>query len=163
MNVGITGHQQLRNPASWGWVGDRLEEAIAKSGPQLTGVSSLAVGADQLFAALVLKRGGRLYAVLPFAGYETTFAEEEHELEYRRLLSLTARVEIMPPLQTEELSYLAAGKRVIDLSDIVVAVWDGRAAAGVGGTGDAVQYAIDVRKTVVHIDPYGRLVRILTT
>jgi hypothetical protein len=161
MNVGITGHQRLRDPSSWVWVSDRLEEAIAKSGPQLTGVSSLAAGADQLFAALVLKRGGRLYAVLPFAGYETTFAEEEHEREYRRLLSLTTKVEIMPPLRTKELSYLAAGKRVIDLSDIVVAVWDGKAAAGVGGTGDAVQYAINVRKTVVHIDPYDRLVRIL--
>jgi hypothetical protein len=162
MNVGITGHQRLRNPSSWGWVSDRLEETIAKSGPQLTGVSSLAAGADQLFAALVLKRGGRLYAVLPFAGYEATFADEDHKREYQRLLGLTTGVEIMPLTHADELAYLAAGKRVIDLSDIVVAVWDGRAAAGVGGTGDAVQYAINVRKTIVHINPYDRLVRVLT-
>lgn len=161
MNVGITGHQQLRDPAAWGWVSERLEETIAKFGPPLTAVSSLAVGADQLFASLVLKRGGHLYAVLPFAGYERTFAEERHERQYQRLLSLTTGVEIMPPLQTEELSYLAAGKRVIDLSDIVVAVWDGKAAAGLGGTGDAVQYAKDVRKTLVHINPYERLVSTL--
>lgn len=34
-------------------------------------------------------------------------------------------------------------------------------AAGVGGRGDAVQYAIEVYQTVVHIDPYERSGRAL--
>lgn len=60
------------------------------------------------------------------------WASRAPKRKYRRLRSLTAGVEVRPPLHTEELAYLAAGERVIDLSNVVVAVWDGRARPGSG-------------------------------
>ncbi|MFJ8953478.1 hypothetical protein ACIRO1_25525 [Streptomyces sp. NPDC102381] len=44
---------------------------------------------------------------------------------------------------------MAAGKEVVDQSDVLLAVWDGKPAGGKGGTADVVAYAqrqgMDVR------------------
>ncbi|MCA1708813.1 MAG: hypothetical protein LC808_38260, partial [Actinobacteria bacterium] len=52
-------------------------------------------------------------------------------------------------------AFFAAGRRVVDLSDVVVAVWDGMEAKGKGGTGDVVTYARDNGIPVVVAWPKG--------
>jgi hypothetical protein len=163
VKVGITGHQRLRASSSWQWVREQLDAAIAGLARPLTGISSLAIGADQLFAKLVIERGGQLYAVLPFEGYEAKFTQAEHLRTYLDLLNSAARVETLDALRSEEESYLAAGKHVSDISDTMIAVWDGKAAAGLGGTADVVRYASRLGKTVIHINPDSREVRVLGT
>ncbi len=64
MRVGITGHQRLDGPEAWPWVARVLRAELAKVAPPLVGVTSLAVGADQLLARLVLERHGTIHAVL---------------------------------------------------------------------------------------------------
>jgi hypothetical protein len=54
------------------------------------------------------------------------------------------------------MSYLAAGKRVVDMSDVMVAIWNGKPAEGLGGTADIVQYALAQKKPVIHINPTAR-------
>lgn len=161
MRVGITGHQRLDSPSSWRWVEEQLDETLATMGRPLTGISSLAIGADQLFAEIVLRRGGELEAVLPFAGYEGTFKTGQTLRDYRRLLSRATKTEVLSMLATREESYFAAGKRVIELSAVMIAVWDGEKAAGLGGTGDTVGYAKQTGKRIIHINPVSREVRIL--
>jgi hypothetical protein len=73
MRIGITGHQQLADPEAWPWVAGVLRAELGKLAPPLVGVTSLAVGADQLFAKLVLERGGEIHAVLPFSDIERSF------------------------------------------------------------------------------------------
>jgi hypothetical protein len=159
MRVGITGHQRLNAPASWRWVERKLDETLETLGTSLTGISSLAIGADQLFAKLVLARGGELQAVLPFASYEETFKTGQSLRNYQRLLNRATKIEVLPPLATKEDAYFAAGQRVIELSEIVIAIWNGKQAAGWGGTGDAVRYAQQRGGKVIHINPYSREVR----
>ncbi|HEX3530979.1 MAG TPA: hypothetical protein VH988_28290 [Thermoanaerobaculia bacterium] len=120
------------------------------------GISSLAIGADQLFAEVVLRQGGALHAVLPFEGYERTFAAGAARHRYFELLRRAASVETLPARANDEESYLAAGQRIVDLADRMIAVWDGEKAAGLGGTGDIVEYARKVGKEVLHIDPVRR-------
>src|ERR1017187_8417436 len=73
VRFGISGHQELTSPEGWHEVEQGLRRILADATPPLIGVSSLAAGADQLFARLLLQLGGDLTVVLPFVGYERTF------------------------------------------------------------------------------------------
>ncbi len=47
---------------------------------------------------------------------------------------------------------MAAGVWMVDRSDRLVAIWDGKPAAGLGGTGDVVAYALERGIPVVRVD-----------
>ncbi|MFL6332463.1 MAG: hypothetical protein ACJ754_03880 [Pyrinomonadaceae bacterium] len=153
MRVGITGHQRLAVPARWAWVRREFESLLSPVAPPLVGVTSLAVGADQLFADAVVRRGGSLEIVIPFPGYEDTFGEGRDRQEYERLLEHAVRVEVLEECGSEEEAYLASGKRMVDLSGLLIAVWDGLPATGLGGTGDVVSYAVRLRRKTIHLNP----------
>jgi hypothetical protein len=154
--IGITGHQRLENPADWPWV----EEAVGRELDAVTGslvvVSSLAIGADQLVARLGAARGAAVLAVLPFADIQRTFAPGDLPA-YRELVG-QASLEILQTSGTDEDAYLAAGRRVAELSDVMIAVWDATPAKGKGGTADIVAYAVASGVPVVHINPVDRTV-----
>jgi hypothetical protein len=154
--VGITGHQRLDDPGAWPWVADAMRDQLTTMSPPLLAVTSLAIGADQLLARLVIERGGKIYAVLPFADIERSFSPGDRPA-YREL-SKNATVEVLDISGTDEDAYLAAGHRVVDNSDIMLAVWDGKPAKGKGGTADVVAYAIKRGIPLIHIDPLLRIV-----
>lgn len=137
--LGVTGHQVL--PAvALGSVLDGLRQAIGQAGPGMIGVSSLAAGADQLFAGEVIAAGGSLHVVLPCQRYEATLHGADRD-RYRELLELAQVVERLPFDEPTEAAFYAAGRRVVDLCDQLLAVWDGQPARGFGGTADVVAYA----------------------
>lgn len=155
--VGITGHQRLSREDDWAWVASQIRASVNQLSPPFKGISSLAVGADQLFAETVLEAGGSLIAVIPFDSYADTFKGSDR-LNYERLRALSSAVETLARIGSDEECYMAAGRRVVDLSDLVIAVWNGKQAVGLGGTGDVVQYAIAKKKRVVHINPTDQTV-----
>lgn len=156
VRIGITGHQSLPEPASWRWVEQEMDQFLGGVSISLVGISSLAAGSDQLFAKLVLEHGGALEVIIPFVGYESTFVAEREREEFKRLVRQCARSETLVRLGTDEEAYLAAGKRVIDLSELIVAVWDGEPRRGVGGTSDAIKYASQRGKRIFHFNPITR-------
>jgi hypothetical protein len=156
VKIGITGHQRLNDPSAWNWVQKAIDETLDDMSAPLVAVTSLAIGADQLLARRVLARGGRIHAVLPFRDIERTFADDGLAA-YQQLLG-QADVEVLDIVGTDEDAYLAAGRRVVDLAEIMIAVWDGEPAKGKGGTADIVQYTTDRRVPLVHIDPTRRAV-----
>ena len=162
MRVGITGHQRLRQPSDWDWAESEMRAVLETCAAPLIGISSLAAGADQLFAEIVLQNGGTLEAIIPFADYEKTFTEQEDRDTYRSLLTSAANVELLEQVDSNEEAYLLAGKRVADLSELVLALWDGKPAQGLGGTADVVQYAQDKRKKIIHLNPTTREVHDLS-
>jgi hypothetical protein len=119
----------------------------------LIGVSSLAAGSDQLFAGAILEQGGTLEVIVPFEGYESTFFEGHDRQTYFNLLQRASKVDVLKRHGTDEEAYFAAGKALVDRSELLVSVWDGNPASGLGGTGDVVVYAIERNKRVVHINP----------
>jgi mannose-6-phosphate isomerase-like protein (cupin superfamily) len=151
--VGITGHQRLP-AAGVEFIRQRLREHLEVVRP-LMGVTSLAAGADQMFAQMVLELGGTLHVVVPAREYPRSFESEAERAEYFRLLESAGAVEIMDFEQPGEPAYLAAGHRMVDLSDWVIAVWDGLPARGLGGTGDIVKYARATAKKVEIVWPTG--------
>lgn len=153
MRVGITGHRKLKEPARWSWVRQEFDRLLSSLTPPLIGITSLAIGADQLFANAVLRHGGSLEIVVPFAGYEFTFSEDGERQEYMRLLQHALKTEVLEKSGSDEEAYLASGKRLVDQSELLITVWDGLPALGLGGTGDVVNYAARQRKKIIHLNP----------
>lgn len=135
-----------------------MRACLAALPPPVVGVTSLAVGADTMFAELVLSLGGSLEVVVPFSGYEERFAEGRDRRVYSSLLGRAAAVEVLGRHDTDEEAYYAAGRRVADLSSLLILVWDARPAAGLGGTADIAEYARRGRKAVIHLNPETRTV-----
>lgn len=154
MRIGITGHQTLRGTLGWDWIEKEIQRVLAKWCPHCVGITSLATGADQRFAKIMLEMGGAIEVVVPFPEYETRIRNEDDRCAYRRLLGAARAVlTLSGEANNDELSYLVAGQRVVDRSDLLLAVWDGKPAAGVGGTADIVAYARLHDKRIAHVNP----------
>jgi len=150
--VGITGHQRIPEEAL-NYVTRRMIECLESQAAPLVGYSSLAIGADQIFAQSVLDLGGQLMAIIPCEGYEATFSKEDLPA-YKQLL-IQAQATVLDFPEPSERAFMAAGEEVIDSSDVIIAIWDGLPAAGLGGTADAVAHARSLGKQVVVIWPEG--------
>jgi hypothetical protein len=147
---GVTGHQELPTNAMQFVSSGMRELLVARDGPFIRGVSSLAAGADQLFAELVLELGGALEVIVPAADYESTFKDEAERETFQALLDRASKVVRLPFTHSSESAFWAAGRAVAERCEILVAVWDGRPSRGLGGTADVVGYARS-RGTEVHV------------
>jgi hypothetical protein len=139
VRFGVTGHRIL--PLSIVECAVRHWGRVLPTGAHLHGVSNLADGADQLFAAHVLAAGGTLEVVLPCERYAGSLIGEESRTRFEDLRRAAATVLTMPYPEPSEQAFLAAGQALVDRCDHLFAVWDGRPARGVGGTADVVAYA----------------------
>lgn len=157
VKVGITGHQRLDDPSAWGWVESTMSSELDALVQPVTAVSSLAIGADQLFASLVVRRGGQVHVIIPFSEYERTFDPKDVDA-YRRTLSKAVSIEVLETPGTDEDAYLAAGKRIVELADLMIAIWNGDPAKGKGGTADIVAYAAEKHVQLIHINPVDRTI-----
>jgi hypothetical protein len=137
--VAVTGHRDLPEPTCK-LVSAAIAKELERFGP-IDGISSLAEGADQLFAEQVLKAGGALTAVVPSAHYGRSFATIDGGAAYRRLRALAREVIELPFSSPSEEAYWVAGQRVVGLAEVLLAVWDGTPSRGVGGTADVIAFA----------------------
>lgn len=135
--VAVTGHRHLRDPAS---VRTALEQVLAGLSPPVTGISTLAAGADQLFAEAVLTLGGRLEVIVPSRDYAQSLAPDVRP-HFDRLCAAAAEVFQLPEPQAGRDAYVAAAEAMLERSDVLVAVWDGNPGRGAGGTADVVRMA----------------------
>jgi hypothetical protein len=159
MQIAISGHQS-RPGLDWIWTAKEIRKTLRRLLPIEKAYSSLAVGSDRIFAREALSLGVSLTAILPLPHYEQMFSGAAL-VEYQALL---ARCEILqlPGLATAEQSFLAAGQLAVARADVLIAVWDGEAAAGLGGTADIVRHGLDRGRTVIHLNPLTRTVQVLS-
>src|SRR6266705_1158836 len=131
-----------------------IRAALAEHAPDVTGLSCLADGADQIFARAVTDLGGKLEVIIPAEEYRAGLPAEAHA-EYDDLLARAVSVHLLPFTQSTSESHMAASKLMIDEADELYAVWDGQPARAYGGTADVVAYARDRGTTVRVIWPAG--------
>jgi hypothetical protein len=136
--LAITGHRGLS--AELEAEVDRMIRAAVDRSGDLVGVSCLADGADAVFARAVLDAGGALVAVLPALEYRDSLPEDYRPV-YDRLLARAGKVVQLPFVTPDPDAYMEAGKRMVEESDSLLAVWDGLPGRGPGGTADVVAYA----------------------
>ncbi|MFD8944592.1 hypothetical protein ACFV00_21745 [Streptomyces californicus] len=148
--IGVTGHRSIPAEAR-PHVLAGLRAAFRGRERATHALSSLAGGADQLFADLALARGAELTAVIPSGDYEACFESAADLARYRALKARAVReVRLDFPHSTDE-AYYAAGAYIADHCDRLLAVWDGLPARGLGGTGDIVTYARTLGRPVTVI------------
>ncbi|MEU7280538.1 hypothetical protein AB0A69_17395 [Streptomyces sp. NPDC045431] len=148
--IGVTGHRDIPDELH-AHVRAAMRAAFLGHDGALEALSSLATGADQLFADIALACGAELVAVIPSGDYEDGFADDVELARYRGLRKRATReVRMAFPHSTDE-AYYAAGTYIADHCDRLLAVWDGRPARGLGGTGDIVRYARELGKPVTVI------------
>jgi len=152
--VGFTGHRDLTEP---GQVAAQIDLALNRLsdafGP-LAAVSSLAKGADMLFLAEVTRRKLPLWLQLPFplGRLEKDFSPTDWE-KVRPYFKAALQVEEITGTASDDEAYMEVGENVVELADVVVAVWDGKPAAGLGGTADIVDHARELGKPLIWINP----------
>ena len=79
--------------------------------------------------------------MIPSAEYGRSFETSAGKATYRRLRDQSEEVIRLPfPAPSEE-AFWAAGRRVVGLADVLLAVWDGSPSGGMGGTADVVAFA----------------------
>jgi len=136
--------------------------------PVFRAVSPLAEGTDRIFAEVALDLGFELCCPMPFqqAEFEEDFkppnALEAQSLEcFRGLLGRAAsetrlvRFELDGVRSQLAEAYGAAGRVVMNQSDLLVVVWDGEPAAGGGGTVQTMQEALSYHIPVVWVDAWA--------
>ena len=141
ITIGITGHRFLAEVdkiiTGIDQALDHIEEIFGDSSFQV--ISALAEGADRLVVRRVLRHQGAQLVVplpLPQADYITNFKTPESRAEFLALLAQAEQVLSLPPAPTREEAYAAVGSYMLDHCDVLVAIWDGLEAQGVGGTGE---------------------------
>jgi hypothetical protein len=73
--------------------------------------------------------------------YAADFATAESRDEFTRLLEAATEIDQVVASADRTAAYLAAGVRVLERSDALLAVWDGKPARGRGGTAEIVARA----------------------
>jgi hypothetical protein len=153
MKVGITGHQNLSFAES-DWLKEELEIEIKQMKIE-EAFSCLAIGADQIFARVILANNISLVAITPCKKYEQTFDDNRIEL-YKSLLK-QATNEIMLDFESpSEEAFYEAGKTVVNKSDVVFAFWNSLPSKGLGGTADIVSIAKKLNKKIIHLNPINK-------
>jgi len=144
--IGVTGHRFLADQEMITSGVDaalrRIEQAFPH-GP-LTVISPLAEGADRLMAHRILARPGAQLIVplpLPQSDYMADFGSTTSREEFSHLLARADEVIVLPPVSNRDQAYAAVGRYVLDHSDVLIAIWDGKPAQGVAGTSEIVALA----------------------
>jgi hypothetical protein len=153
LRVGVTGHRPNRLPeAEWNRVRTDLAQVMAEiegddPGRRPVLLSGLAEGADRLAAFVALGRGWALRAILAFdrTRFEQDFPEPAALGEFRALLAAAAEVTEPPGAAhagaPPEAGYEAVSRQLVALSDVLIAVWDGKPSRGRGGTVEVIEEA----------------------
>lgn len=152
MKAAITGHQNLGSADTVRWVVGALEKVLNAVDISL-GYSCLAIGADQLFAEILLKKEVPFVAVCACSKIEKTFVTENDKKAFNELLAKAFDIITLEFIEPSEEAYFSAGKLIVDETDILIAIWNGQVARGLGGTGDVVLYAQNKAKKIIHINP----------
>lgn len=153
LTVGITGHRPNRMPESqWPRIESQLAEVMAEieaRHPRRSWVliSGLAEGADRLAAFVGLARGWKLHAILAFhrKRFEEDFGGPLSVGEFRALLGCADRITEPDPRwhvgRPANDGYDAMGNAMLEFSQKLIAIWDGGASRGKGGTIEVIEAA----------------------
>jgi hypothetical protein len=159
--VGFSGHRQLDDPAAAAHaIAAALSGLRAEGTGEWIGLSSVATGSDQLFVQQLLALGMSWHAILPLprAEFQKDFSPEGW-LEVESALSRAEHLRTIDAHGSRDDAYLDCGLETVDGSDVLLALWDGEAAHGKGGTADVVAYALSIGKPVLIVDAQNYALR----
>jgi hypothetical protein len=150
--IGVTGHRKLHNEQALIPVIDAAIRHIIAKAPKAKNadvipsiLSPLAEGADRLVARRVLENfGGQLEAVLPMEEeeYIKDFESASSRQEFSFLLSKCHTFKELKTTVGRPGVYERTGRYVVDNCDVLIVIWNGKPAKGIGGTEAIYRYAL---------------------
>lgn len=117
--------------------------------------TGLASGADQIAARSARSSGFAVRALLPFEAdeYRNDFTPGDELDEFERELEAADEVVALPGDRADsDGAYVLVGESLVDAADVLVAIWDGEAGHGPGGTAHVVEIALQNSVPVIHVD-----------
>jgi hypothetical protein len=146
LHIGVTGHRILAPDHGLEAGILKVIDAIDRAFPEKRWIvnSSLAEGADCLFVQYALQRPEVYLFVplpLPEDEYLLGFRSDESRSIFRHLYQHAFEKILLARQPSHEEAFRSAGEYIVEHSDLLVAVWDGKKEQGVGGTGFVVQLA----------------------
>lgn len=162
ITIGVTGHRPNRLCAGWETalapaLGALLDQVRPEGDFEL--LTGLAAGTDSAAARAARDRGGRVHAVLPFprAVYAEDFAQGAERDTFDALLAEADRVTELPGTRDRaQPAYAALGAYLVRHAGLLLAVWDGQAGRGPGGTADVIDHMLEAGRPVMHLRPGAR-------
>lgn len=155
MKAGITGHQDICSDDTVQWVTVALERLIQEHKINL-GLTCLARGADQLYAKILLQHNIPYVAIIASEDYINVIGDKTATDAFEYLLNNASESIKLDNKHANEQAFFNASKILVEKSDFIIAIWDGKPAKGFGGTGDVVNYAVQADKKVIHVDIINR-------
>lgn len=159
IRIGVTGHRRFDHVDAATAAVDRVVDALLERDRPAVVISALAEGADRIVVDCVRRRPHTwLHAVLPLdpSEYARDFATDASKAEFAALIDAAEQVEVVEtqPTDSREAAYQRAGEVMVELSDVVIALWDGQPARGLGGTAGIVELATEsgVPVHVIRVD-----------
>lgn len=169
LTIAITGHRKLDH-TQIAAITPVLKTAIEniiyyyqsnyKILPAVICSTALAEGADSLFAKIATENNNcSLKILLPFSKeeYIKDFFSDAAKHDFETLINhaKVTGIEITGEFNSNNKPelYLKNGQRLVDENEFIIAVWNEQGAAGEGGTGDIVKYALAAGKNILVINP----------
>jgi hypothetical protein len=108
-------------------------------------VTSLAEGADRIFAKEALRANLKLICVLPLArsDFLDDFSDAGSREEFKMLVERASHVVYSngEPAASRQSAYESASNYIVLRSDVLVSIWNGQPGRGKGGTADSIDQA----------------------
>ena len=151
MAIGFSGHRALVDETRCrAAIKEFLQRQKASTAGLVYGVSSVAAGADLLFAESCLELSLPLCVLLPLPIEEFRNDLDENTWgRAQRILARAASVEVASGNQPRDACYYECGIETVQRSRLILAVWNGEPAQGLGGTEDVVTFARGIGRPVV--------------
>ncbi len=120
-------------------------------GPRLTLLTGMADGTDRdAVLAAHADASWAVHAVLPFP---LTAHHADSQEALRTALEGCAEVTVLDGVAARYDAYVPLAHVLVEQADVLVAVWDGERARGVGGTAEVVQHARRESVPIIRVDP----------
>jgi uncharacterized phage-like protein YoqJ len=158
MKIAVTGHRpnklggeyNLEGPYS-NYIRNEIETLLANwwvaNKGNVTGISGMALGVDQLFAKICIEVGIPFIAAVPCQGQESPWPEVSR-IRYHRLLERASQVYHVSTSTYSKDCMQKRNEWMVDQCDVLIAVWNGTP----GGTKNCLDYAIRKDKLIARID-----------
>ena len=152
--IGFSGHRQLQDETKCREaIRNVLKDWKTRVPGAVYGVSSAAEGGDLLFAETCLELKIPIRIFLPFP--KEMFRDDFDDATWKRAeraMAASLTVEVKGGSQKSAEGYYECSIETVQQSELLIALWDGKQARGMGGTADAVNFALQLGRPIVWIN-----------
>lgn len=153
--IGIVGHRFIRDNIVLRYVRREITTILkdfCSLYPDLIALSAIAEGADTIFAETALELGMPLETIRPYQAYHSDFTTVSARNRYSELCAASCKEIVLSHTCRSDQAYKNAMNLIVTHSDLLVVVWDGCPATAICGTSNAVDDAVRLNKSWIHLN-----------